>query len=216
MYNPPDYIDEYTLADFIAGNLTGKQHADVIAYLANNADARELLRLASAALEEAKNLQELAETESHGFLRAPFRSDRMAVRSPLFYRRIKRYAVATLMVFAVGIGLRLLFFPVSDPLRNGGNLEILDVSIHVNQQDLQFEWTGVEDAFRYRLVVWDVLEAHVVGRYETRSTYLDRENDFIIELLERLEPGRTYTLRIDAVDAQNRMIRSSTRVEFQF
>jgi hypothetical protein len=48
-------VDEYTLAAYIANTLSRQRRAEVTAYLAANADARELLRMAYEALEAAKN-----------------------------------------------------------------------------------------------------------------------------------------------------------------
>ena len=48
------HIDEYTLAAFLSGRLSEERRRDVVAYLAENADARVLLCMAGEALEAAR------------------------------------------------------------------------------------------------------------------------------------------------------------------
>ena len=80
--------------------------------------------------------------------------------------------------------------------------------------DLAFQWSEVAEAYLYRVVVWDLQEAAVMGRHETRAHALDASDAFMAGLQSKLQAGRTYTLRIDAVDAQNRLIQSSETLEF--
>ena len=47
-------LDEYTLAAFLSGTLPEDRRREVMAYLAENADARELLCMAHDALEAAQ------------------------------------------------------------------------------------------------------------------------------------------------------------------
>lgn len=211
-------IDEYTLAAFIAGTLSKQRRDEVIAYLAENAEARELLHMAYQAMETARQTDEIAgparvaDRPAH----LPAReADRTPARPAL--RRLhglSRYVVATVVVFTIGLGLRLAFGPPTDALRSPLPAQSSELTVQVSPSDLVFTWNHIPDAYQYRVVIWDPQEARVVARHETATTRLDEESAFVRELRAQLADDHTYTIRIDAVDAQNRLIQSSESIEF--
>ena len=203
-------IDEYTLAAFIAGTLTKKRRQEVIDYLAGNADAREVLHMAYQALGAA---QAGDQDESASLLRPSRSADRPAARRLSRIRDIGRYVAATAIVFAVGIVLRMAFGPPTDALRSPlpRNVQGVDVTVTAGPE---FDWSAVPNAYQYRVVIWDPMEARVVGQYETADSEIESGDPIIRDLQPKLRKGDQYTLRIDAIDAQNRLIRSSETVEF--
>jgi len=63
-------------------------------------------------------------------------------------------------------------------------------------------------------VIWDVEAAELVAQHETKSTRLGRNDAFLLSLRDQLKLHRTYQVRIDAVDVQNRLIQDSDLVSF--
>lgn len=211
-------IDEYTLAAFLAGTLTEKRRQEVIKYLAVNRDAREVLHMAAEALEAARTGDPVDPSPS--VLRTPTmrrRSKEPERRLPrTWIRGPGRYAAATVFVFVVGMVLRLAFAPPSDVLRSPLDRSGPQIRIEVSVPGPTLAWSAVENAYRYRLVVWDQQQARVAGQYETSDNELGRTHAVVHELREDLQRGSTYTLRIDAIDAQNRLVQSSETVDFVF
>ena len=215
-------IDEHTLAAFLDGTLTPARRQEVIAYLAQSAEARELLKMsceAMAAAEEAALLEqvEAAEQAEASLPYQPSPSERPPRRSPLAsVPRWASYAVA-LVTAAV---LSLLYFaapsePEAEPptlLRSvpdeANAEENIELHVQVSTPALRFRWNAVPDAYEYRLVVFNH-EGRMVARHTTKETHLDSDDAFISELRSKLEPERQYSLRIDAVDVRYRDIVSS-------
>lgn len=212
-------MDEYTLAAFIAGTLPPKQREEVIRYLTENADARELLQMAHDALEASRQTDEMEElprvTGDRPLQRPPRRADRRSVPAARRMQGLSRYVVATVVVFTIGLGLRVAFGPPTDALRSPIPPEAPQLSVRVSPADLEFQWSRIPDAYHYRLVFWDPQEARVVAQHETPTHRIEGDDAFASDLRERLVAGQTYTLRIDAVDAQNRLIQSSETVQFR-
>ena len=225
-------IDEYTLAAFLGGTLSDQRRAEVIAYLAQNADARELLQMTYEAMQAARpDGASAAPPLSHAAGAAPASvpqaasapeavavtpaASREAARRPARrFTGLRRYAAATVVIFAVGLSLRLILGPPTDALRSPVPAQAGELGVQVSASDLTLRWHAVPEAYRYRITVWDPQEARVVARTETTAPVTDRADAFTIELREKLSPGRAYTLRIDAVDVQNRVLQSSPAVAF--
>ncbi len=211
-------IDEYTLAAFLSGSLPEDRRREVVAYLAENADARELLCMAHEALDAAE--QPVAEpfviprATPETAAPEPRRAARPAAPRPALRRqRVRRFATAALMVAVLGIGLRVgLSLNDTDALR--GDAEDDRLTVRVSTPALQFQWNTVEEAYYYRLVVWDVDAAEVVARHETKSTRLGRNDAFVLSLRHELKADHLYSARIEAVDVQNRLILRSDLVDF--
>ena len=216
-------IDEYSLAAFLSGTLPEERRREVMAYLAENADARELLCMAHEALEAAQvpvsepfmrpetaSAKPAAPKTPHP---APPRKARRTPRPALRRQQVRRFATAGLMMAILVIGLRVgLTLNNTDVLRGDASEDAL--TIRVSTPALQFQWNDVEDAYYYRLVVWDIEAAELVAQHETKLVRLGRNDAFVLSLLSQLKVGRTYSARIDAVDVQNRNIQSSESVEF--
>ena len=116
------------------------------------------------------------------------------------------------MVAVLAIGLRVgLSLNETDALRGDDDDGL---TLRVSTPALQFQWNDVEEAYYYRLFVWDVEAAEIVTRHETKSTRLGRNDAFVLSLHHELKAGRLYTTRIDAIDVQNRLILSSESVDF--
>jgi hypothetical protein len=212
-------MDEYTLAAFIAGTLPPDQRHEVIKYLTENPDARELLRMAHEALEASRQTDEFDEVAhtkvDRSLHRPPRRQDRRPIAAARRMQGLSRYVVATVVVFAIGLGLRLAFGPPTDALRSPIPADAPQLSVRVNASDLSFQWNRIPDTYHYRLVFWDPQEARVVAQHETLVNRLEGRDEFVNDLRERLVAGQMYSLRIDAVDAQNRLIQSSETVQFR-
>ena len=99
-----------------------------------------------------------------------------------------------------------------DTLR--GTDENTPLEVQVSTPALQFQWTEIPDAYYYRLVIWDVAAAEFVAEHETKSTRLGRNDAFLLSLRDKLKLHRTYQVRIDAMDVQNRLIQDSELVDF--
>lgn len=209
-------MDEYTLAAFMAGTLPPKKREEVALYLANNADARELLQMAYEALEASQTHDEefeLPQVPEEPVVPARVREDRAPTQ--LGRRRmhgVARFMAAALVVFVVGIGLRLSLGPPTDALRSRQADDVLTLSVSTEDNGPLVHWNEVPDAYQYRIVVWDPQAAEVVGRYETMSTELDAADEFIRSVRARAEAGRSYTVRVDAFDVQNRLIQTSETI----
>ena len=216
-------IDEYTLAAFLSGTLSEEQRHEVVAYLAENADARELLCMAQEALEAAQQpavvqpftTPTVAPKQPAPPHRMPRPAPRPAIRPARVARlhRLRRFAMAAVMVTVLGIGLRVgLSFNNIDTQR--GADENTPLEVQVSTPALQLQWTEIPDAYYYRLVIWDVEAAELVAQHETKSTRLGRNDAFLLSLRDKLKLHRTYQVRIDAVDVQNRLIQDSELVSF--
>ena len=136
-----------------------------------------------------------------------------ALGSAQRWQRVRHFATAALMVAVLGLGLRLgLSLYNTDALR--GDAQYDRLTVRVSTPVLEFQWNNVEDAYYYRLVVWDIEGAEIVTRHETKSTRLSHNDAFVLALRHKLKTNRLYSVRIDAVDVQNRLIQGSDLVEF--
>lgn len=215
-------MDEYTLAAFMAGTLPRNRRAEVAEYLSNNADARELLQMAYEALESSHSREDDAELATIAFReqrearKAHVRADRRPSPARRRASSVGRFVAAAVMVFAVGAGLRLSLGPPADALRSRSSSDVFDLKIRTAENGPVLLWSPVENAYQYRIVVWDPEEAMVMGRLNTREHRIDGSDDFIRNLRELASPGRQYTIRVDAFDAQNRLLESSVALDTQF
>lgn len=217
-------LDEYTLAAFLSGSLSPEARAAVVRQLAADADTRELLAFAAAAYAAASEAEEMVEeapspetpsrkaAPPRRILRPAAGGDRRPARAPR--RTLTRVAGAFVLVFALGFGLRLALGPAPDALRNQPPAEpVLVVDI---DDDLDIRWQPVEGAQRYRIVVFDPQAVEVVARLETTATRLAPGTELSSSLRAALVGGRPYTLRIDALDDQNRIVERSDAQTFTF
>ena len=234
-------IDEYTLAAFLDGTLTSARRQEVRAYLAKNADARELLKMAYDALEAAEEpalfdqpgLAEAAPMPptSQG-LPMPLRSrsgkkeqdsDRTARRGRM--KPALRLVPHVTVALVVAASVFLLRSPEIQPeaeisaplLRNvpsATELENLELVVHVSTPALRFRWNEIPNAHEYRLNVVDLQSFRVVKRYTTKENSLDTKNPFVEELRKTLDAERLYGLSINAVDVRHRGIVDSDLIHF--
>lgn len=217
MNYPIEPMDEYTLAAFMAGTLPRARREVVAEYLSKNADARELLQMAYEALEASRITDEEIEVPAIAFDAPPVaraRHDRRPVRAQKRMQGITRFVAVAVVVFTVGVGLRLGFGPPTDALRSRQSTQALELAVHAANEGPVVHWNKIGDAYHYRVVVWDPQAAEVLARYETDATRLSANDEFIRSLNKQFRPGQSYTLRVDAFDTQNRLIQSSETVAF--
>ena len=213
-------IDEYTLAAFLAGTLSNERRAEVAAYLAHNEDARELLQMAHEALESAKRSDEPLVLPAAPARQPapPARTGDRPARQPAMpgLHTMRRFGALAVLLVGVGLGLRLGFGPPTDALRSGNGTETAAVLTIEEASPLQldFSWSTVPDADHYRLVVFDPAATQVVDRVQTSATQLTEAE--AITLRDHLATGRVYTIRVDAYNAQNRLLQSSDSYEFTY
>ncbi len=220
-------IDEYTLAAFLSGILSEERRREVVAYLAKNADARELLCMAQEALEASQQpvveqpfTMPMAAPEQPAPSREPIRHAPRPVPRPATRpavpraARLRRFATAAVMVTVLAIGLRVGLSLNDIDTQRGATDENVALEVEVSTPALRFQWTEIPDAYYYRLVIWDVEAAEFVAEHETKSTRLGRNDAFLLSLRDKLKLHRTYQVRIDAMDVQNRLIQDSELVDF--
>lgn len=209
-------IDEYTLAAFLAGTLPEARQQEVIEYLAANPDAREVLQMAAEALEAARSgdVEEPMKDASASQRQVRSRPARRK-RHRSWVQGAGRYVAATLFVFVVGIVLRLSFGPPTDALRSPLSRSGTEMQVDVSTPGPAIQWPNVANAYRYRIVIWDPQEARVAGEYETTAHIIEPDDSVSSRMRDELVAGREYALRIDAIDAQNRLVRSSETVDFR-
>ncbi len=208
-------IDEYTLAEFLSGTLSEERRREVVAYLAKNADARELLCMAQEALEASQQpvveqpfTMPMAAPEQPAPSREPIR------HTPRPAARLRRFATAAVMVTVLAIGLRVGLSLNDIDTQRGATDENVALEVEVSTPALRFQWNEIPDAYYYRLVIYDVEALEYVAEHETKSIRLGRNDAFLLSLRDKLKLHRTYQVRIDAMDVQNRLIQDSEPVEF--
>jgi len=216
-------IDEYTLAEFLSGTLSEERRREVVAYLAKNADARELLCMAQEALEASQQpvveqpfTMPMAAPEQPAPSREPIRHAPHPGARPAIPRaaRMRRFATAAIMVTVLAIGLRVGLSLNDIDTQRGATDENVALEVEVSTPALRFQWNEIPDAYYYRLVIYDVEALEYVAEHETKSIRLGRNDAFLLSLRDKLKLHRTYQVRIDAMDVQNRLIQDSEPVEF--
>lgn len=211
MGSTPSSIDTHTLAAFIAGTLDDDRRRAVIEHLARHPDDREWLQMALDARAAAQELDAEAAPLPE---RPAVPNTRGAAARPAKRRSRSRHwllgALATVVLLA---GLSIVLAPPSDTIRAIQTAEA-PLSVAVDAAPLAFQWEAVADAYSYRVVIWDPEAAAVVDETSTREPSLAADAAFVTALRPQLEPGRTYQVRVDAIDAQNRRIRSSEATSF--
>jgi hypothetical protein len=214
-------MDEYTLAAFLAGTLPEDRRREVLAFLSENADARELLCMAHEALEAAQ--QPVVEPFK---MPPPALSPRSAerpaaspadTRSPQPRWRTRGFAAASLGLVVTTILSLSVYVALQDVDRTRSSAEdTKTLKIHVLTQPLEFRWDKTPDAYQYHLVIWDVEAVEIVEQHDTQSTRLAPEDPFMQSLVPRLKAGRTYSVSVNAVNLENRTFAYSKRQEFRW
>ncbi|MGI9175763.1 MAG: hypothetical protein ACR2GR_10645 [Rhodothermales bacterium] len=235
-------IDEYTLAAFLDGTLTSARRQEIRAYLAKNADARDLLKMAYEALEAAEepalfDQPELAETapmppasqglpmpvgpRSNKQERDSDREARRGRAKPLALRLVPRATIALVVAasaFFLWSPKAQLEAETSAPVLRSApgatDLERIELVVHVSTPALRFRWNEIPNAHEYRLNVVDLQSFRVVKRHTTKENSLDTNNPFVEELRKTLDSERVYGLSINAVDVRHRGIVDSDLIHF--
>ncbi len=200
-------LDDYDLADFMAGRLTPERRTEVIRYLASHEDAREWLRMSYQALEAGRQPAPRLHT-------LPRRTDaRPAARvHPL--GNVSRIAAVVALVLMVGAVLRVVIGPPGDQLRADTEQTVV-LGVRVAPSSLAIEWNAVPEASRYEVIVWDEAAATTVASEIVIRPEVSASSDFTAQLRATLKPERTYAVRVTAFDEENRRLVTSELETFQ-
>ena len=213
-YDAQHPLDEYTLAAFLNGTLSEEQHRDVLVYLADSGEAREVVCMAQDAMEAAREpVTEPFALPAASPKLAP-RPARDPSRPALALVHWQRYAVAATVLVLMVMGLYAALPGTTDTLRGGDDTNTL--AVQLDAVTLEMSWTALPDAYSYRMVVWDVEAAESIARQEVRTTHLGETDAIVQDLRTHLERGRAYEIRIDALDAENRVIRQADLLPFTY
>lgn len=185
-------VDDQLLSAFIAGTTTPEQRARVLTHIAQDADAREIVGMARQALGAV-------DAEARRAM-AP----RRARRTPW----IVRVTLGAVLVLGTGVGLRVaLQDTATDTLRTHG----AETALTVRLTGDGFRWTAVPGAVRYEVVVWDAATAAVTARTVSQTT--ETGDDFAAVLRAARTSETPQQVRVDAFDAENRLLASSPLTE---
>ncbi len=205
-------IDEYTLARFLAGTLPDEERRDMIRNLTHDVDSRELLRATMEALEAATEKQLGAPLPAARSPRS-LNNRTATLRPRMSLVSFCRYSAAALVLMAVGVGARLSVAPAADAFRSSAAHQTIAVEQRAHAEGLSLTWEAVREAYQYRVVVWDPEAAAVVGELTTGANHLDAQDKGVAEALKGARRGRSYQVRVEAIDDANRLIRSSSLLD---
>lgn len=200
-------LDDYDLADFMAGRLTAERRAEVIRHLATHEDAREWLRMSYQALEAGRQATPRLHTLLH-----PAHARPAARVHPL--GGVSRMAAVVALVLMVGAVLRVAIGPPGDRLRADTEQTVV-LGVRVAPSSLDIEWNAVPEASRYEVIVWDEAAATTVASETVLRPQLSASSDFTAQLRATLKPERTYAVRVTAFDEENRRLVTSELETFQ-
>lgn len=210
-----DSLDEATLAAYLADTLSPQERVAVERKLTRDADARELLCMAQEAMDAALEVTDAPMPEVSASPPRPDTGDRAPKRRSSRLARVGRYVGVAVVVFVIGLSLRLVLGPPGDGLRSFIDADAPEFTVEVVSPNLHMDWAPVEEAYAYHLKIWDPEEARVVAEHQTAATELTAQDPFVQSLRAQLVPSKEYTLQVEAVDAENRLIRRSELTRFQ-
>ncbi|MCH8277282.1 MAG: hypothetical protein IIA50_07095 [Bacteroidetes bacterium] len=234
MRRAPEQIDEYILAAYLSGELPTRLRKEIAAYLVDNSRARELLGMATDALEVVESgdgaplqrvfpadtdeeASENGEPDSPRSAEYSSRQDnlarqRRAENSKFLWRIVGLVSVAVL-VLAITLAIHLLFV-----LRAGSLLTAESVNngwapvIEVDQ--LSVSWPSVPGAQSYRILLYDPVGEFVVSIHETSGTAFDGYAE-TVQLADAVAGG-SLQIWIEAFDVGGNHMQSSKRVSVSF
>lgn len=178
-------VDDPLLTAFIAGTVTPEERAHVLRHLLDNPDARDLVGMSTHALHEVQGT---------------------AVAAPRRRRThaLVRVSLAALTLLTGGVTLRLALTaaePATDTLRSSA----VEAPLQVRVDDATVSWNALSGAARYDVVVWDATTATVTARTSTTGTSSGDAFDAALTSADRA----SQQVRVDAFDAENRLMASS-------
>ena len=180
-------VDDPLLTAFLAGSVTPEQRAHVLRHLLDDPDARDLVGMSTHALNAAAGGLSTA---------APRRRRTHA---------LVRVSLAALTLLTGGVALRLATTasePATDTLRSSA----VDAPLTVRVDGATVSWNALPGASRYDVVVWDATTASVTARTSTADT--SSGDAFNAALADA--SASAQQVRVDAFDAENRLIASSS------
>ena len=193
------HLDEYTIARYLDARIAGPEKQQVETHLAGCPVCSEALASAyqmvqTVAEAEAPLPDPAAVQRAERLVRAPARVSRL----DLFYGRPVGLALAALAV--VGLGLAVYFgvlAPDQDRFRTTAAPRTLTATTPpdgalVEAQPLVFSWEPLEDAVRYRLMLYTD-DASILWEGDTAEGLLTLPDTV------RLETGMQYLWRVDAL-----------------
>lgn len=179
-------VDDPLLSAFIAGTVTPEQREHVLRHLLENADARDLAGMSVHALHAVQG--------EGGAVVARRRRPNGLVRVSL----------GALVLIGAGVSLRLASTsptPATDTFRSG----VVDVPLGLQVVGTTVSWAAVPGAARYDVLVWDATTATVTARATTTAP---TSGDAFASVLRSARTG-SQQVRVDAYDAENRLVASS-------
>jgi anti-sigma-K factor RskA len=203
-----DSLDEAAIAAYLAGTLSPEERDVVERKLTRDADARELLCMAQEAMDAAMDVPDASEHQSPASTSSPADGDRPATRRPNRLARFGWYAGIAVVVFALGLSLRLVLGPPEEALRS--DTPSATFTVEVATPDLHVRWAAVPDAYVYQVTVWNPTAARVVAEHETTETHILPSSPFMQTLRDQLDRSQEYTLRVDALNAEKRYLSHSS------
>lgn len=188
-------IDEYTLASYLAGELSPGRRRQVARLLAENDEARELVLAARQLLDD-----DPAGPDARSRLLAPHR-----VRLAIWIAGISVLVVAV----AVTTMIAARFRDEVVALR-GQNPPLEDASWRVDLavSDAHIEWQAIPDA-SYQVVFWDLEEGQVALRIAATSLGYDLGTASLPEV------DRPYSVWVEAVGRDGIPIKRTRAIPFK-
>ena len=232
MARKPDHIDEYLLADYLAGDLSPAQRDRCSAYLAGDGSARELLSMAGEAMDAAELPGTKSDTlrdskpDSQSMAQEDLWKRREGVRSrPPFQTRHMRMLMSLTVVLAILtslFGVALVFHLSENGLPDQANtIPTIDVGWTpiLDSDHFGVAWSGVDRAATYVVIVMDPSSERLVARIETSSTSINElfgqpNNEVKLRNNEIPRSGEILDLWISAFDMRGQLLRRSDRIPF--
>jgi len=208
-----DRIDEYRLADYLAGELSPDDRTAVSAYLAKDASARELLSMAGEALDAAGG-----DGAPEPRKRRPGVKSRPPFQTPS-YRTLVRIIVV-LCGLTITFGLVLLAHVVESDrgatVQEGPSIDV-NWSPILRSDQFGISWSAVNGAAAYVLIIMEPASEKMLVRLETTSTFVadvfdHPDNETALSARSVPRSGEILDLWISAFDTRGNLMRRSDRI----
>jgi len=213
MAKRPEDLDEYRLAEYLAGDLSPVERSSISAYLADDASARELLSMAGEAMDAASSSETDARKRRQGVRKRPpfmLQSQRSVMR-----------LVIGLIVLTITFGFAL-FLHILEELAPTRTPDVPSIEVQwtpvLRSDHFSISWSAVEGAEAYVVVVMDPTSEHMVARIETSETSIpdlfDRPVNETALTKKIPRSGEIMDLWISAFDRRGNLLRRSDRIPF--
>jgi len=209
-------IDEYILAEYLAGDLSPKERNSVSAYLAGDMGARELLSMAGEAMDAA-------ETSGPDSVR---RGNRRLTRRPDSELRSLQWLVRLtilLCVLTTSFGATLIVHLVQNVFPHRGANDVPSIEIEwtpiLRSDHFSVSWSVVEGAEAYVVIIMDPTSERLIARLETDATSIGDlfsrpNNEGALPTHAIPRSGEILDIWVSAFDARGNLLRRSDRIPF--